>query len=90
MVVSSGLLSYTELGVIRNLQDTGQEKQKMLLSAETGHFSMLRSVSCDSGGAELAVRDFAHIEFCSTGPYILQTWLLNSMVSFEPLFYNQK
>jgi CDP-diacylglycerol--serine O-phosphatidyltransferase len=29
-----------------NLQYTGQEKQKMLLSSDHGHFSMVKSVSC--------------------------------------------
>jgi CDP-diacylglycerol--serine O-phosphatidyltransferase len=29
-----------------SLQYTGQEKQKMLLSSDHGHFSMVKSVSC--------------------------------------------
>lgn len=55
-------LSYIVSSVIRSLGNIGQEKQKMLLSAETGHFSMIRSVSCDSG-AEMSGRVFAHFEF---------------------------
>lgn len=57
---------------------TGQEKQKMLLSAETGHFSMIKSVNCDSTAARLAV--FAHFMLVFIGPCILQIWWPNWMV----------
>lgn len=42
-------------------ENAGQEKQKMLLSAETGHFSMIKLVLCDSAAERWA--GFAHINF---------------------------
>lgn len=54
-------LPHSQLKATRNSRITGQEKQKMLLSAETGHFSMIRSVSCNSTAARLVV--FAHFKF---------------------------
>lgn len=47
MVVCSyhSLLLFNDIGGSDN---SGQEKQKMLLSAETGHFSMIKLALCDS------------------------------------------
>jgi CDP-diacylglycerol--serine O-phosphatidyltransferase len=46
-----------------SLHFSGQEKQKMLLSSDHGHFSMVKSV--------YAISSFARLNSHSTGPCIL-------------------